>query len=109
MRPMGRFPTARRIPTTTATQALLLINAIGAWLAPRPWPPGLERLAPDSSDDLDRIALAYRLTCGRQAEHDEIMQAKAFLESQARLARPSAQPSNLASDHAALVDFCHAS
>jgi Protein of unknown function (DUF1549)/Protein of unknown function (DUF1553)/Planctomycete cytochrome C len=106
--PDGTFPTARRNTTTTATQALLLIN--GDWTLARAQALAarIERLEPASTDDRGRISLAYRLTCGRQAEPDELEQAAAFLNRQTELARPPVLRSNFGTDHAALVDFCHA-
>ena len=68
----------------------------------------IERLEPASTDDRGRIALAYRLTCGRQAEPDELEQAAAFLNRQTQLAQPPVPRANFGTDHAALVDFCHA-
>ncbi len=106
--PDGTFPTARRNNTTTATQALLLIN--GDWSLARAQTLALrvERLEPVSTNDRGRIALAYRLTCGREAEPDEIEQAAAFLNRQTQLAQPPVPRVNVGADHAALVDFCHA-
>ena len=106
--PDGTFPTARRNNTTTATQALLLIN--GDWSLGRAQTLALrvQRFEPVSTNDRGRIALAYRLTCGREAEPDEIEQATAFLNRQTQLAQPPVPRVNVGADHAALVDFCHA-
>jgi hypothetical protein len=105
--PDGNTTTPRRNTTTTPSQALLLVN--GAWtleqasaLASR-----LERLQPASSDGRDRIRLAYRLALGRHPQSDELDEAIAFLQRQARLAQPMAKRSAGAADQAALTDFCH--
>ena len=56
----------------------------------------------------DRIVLAYRLAFGRQPEPDEIAEAMAFIDRQAKLLPQScASDQTPAADHAALVDFCH--
>lgn len=102
--PDGNATTPRRNRTTTASQALLLIN--GEWALARA-KAFAGRLEPSSSDAGDRILRAYHLALGRRPAPDELAEAIAFLERQARLARPSAQPSRSASEHTALVDFCH--
>ena len=65
MPPTAHVTTARRNTTTTATQALLLIN--GDWTLARAeaLAARLERLEPASNDDRGRIILAYRLAFGR--------------------------------------------
>jgi hypothetical protein len=103
----GTFSTSRRNVTTTPTQALLLIN--GDWTLARAkgLATQLERLQPGSTGDRNQIALAYRLTFGRQPEPDEIAEAMAFINRQANLRPGSGAPSNTKVNHAALVDFCH--
>jgi hypothetical protein len=103
----GTFSTPRRNTTTTATQALLLINgdwslARAKFLAAR-----IERLEPSSTDDHDRVVLAYRTVLGRQPEPDELAEAVAFIDRQANLLPHSAKRSITAFDHDSLVDFCH--
>ena len=94
--------------TTTATQALLLINGDRTLARAQTLAGRIARLEPASINDRGRIALAYRLTCGREAEPDEIEQAAAFLNRQTQLAQPPVPRVNVGADHAALVDFCHA-
>ncbi len=105
--PDGNITTARRNITTTANQALLLIN--GDWplaraeaLAER-----LERLEPASHDDRGRITLAYRLAFGRRPGRDEVAEIAAFLVRQSRLTRPSVRDLDDAADQSTLTDFCH--
>jgi hypothetical protein len=105
--PDGNGSTPRRNPTTTATQALLLINGDWTLARARALAARLERLEPSSTGDRDRIALAYRLALGRPGEPEAIASAAAFLARQAHLPQPSAKPTNLTGDRAALVDFCH--
>ncbi len=56
----GTASTPRRNTTTTATQALLLINGDWALARAKVVAARLERLEPSSTDDRDRIVLAYR-------------------------------------------------
>jgi hypothetical protein len=105
--PDGNGTSPRRNPTTTATQALLLINGDWSLARAQALATRLERLEPRSTDDQDRIVLAYRLALGRPPEPEEIAAADVFLACQSRLPQPNARHSNLAADHAALVDFCH--
>jgi hypothetical protein len=106
--PDGYASTGRRNTTTTATQALLLIN--GAWSLDRAGTLArrLDRLASGSGDDRDRarITLAYRVAYGREPEPDELFQAAAFLSTQAR--RVSVSSRQRPAGREALVDFCHA-
>jgi len=81
---------ARRTQTTTAPQALLLLNGELAWEQARRWSEELQRRCPE--DERSRIALAYRSAWGRPATDEEIRLARAFLQ------RPGA----------ALADFCQA-
>ncbi len=100
--PDGTFPTSQRVPTTTATQALLLIN--GEWTLARAKELAnrLERMVPGTDCEQSRVELAYWLTYGRAASGDEIAQAMAFIDQQSRRV-----PGGMAG-HVALVDFCHA-
>jgi hypothetical protein len=105
--PDGNATTPRRNTTTTATQALLLINGEWALARAKALAIRLERLEPKSTDHRARIVLAYRLTFGRPPEPDELEQAARFLECQARLASSTARQAEIANNRAALVDFCH--
>jgi len=105
--PDGNSTTPRRIATTTATQALFLINGGWALARAQAFAARLERLEPTSADDRDRVVLAYRLAVGRQPEPDELAAAVAFLDRHAHLARAPARRSNATADQMALVDFCH--
>ena len=91
--PDGNATTPRRNTTTAATQALLLIN--GDWTLARAKAVAarLERLEPSSTDDRDRIVLAYRLALGRRPEPDEIAEGLSFIERQASSAH-AAPPSD---------------
>jgi hypothetical protein len=107
--PDGYNSAGRRTTTTTATQALLLIN--GSWTQARAaaladrldW---LDRFAPRACADPDsrRIIAAYRLVYGRVPEGEELSAAAAFLRAQAQ--RVSAAKGE--SRREPLVDFCHA-
>jgi hypothetical protein len=105
--PDGTSPTARRSTTTTANQALLLIN--GAWTLARARALAgrIEQQKPSSIEDEDRIVLAYRLAVGRTPDRDEIDLAIGFLNHQAHLPQTRIEPASRAAEHAAFVDFCH--
>jgi Protein of unknown function (DUF1549)/Protein of unknown function (DUF1553)/Planctomycete cytochrome C len=105
--PDGNSMTPRRVATTTATQALLLFNGDWALARARAFAARLQRLEPASADNADRVVLAYRLAFGRHPEQDELEQAVAFLERQARQAQASSGRSGVAAGQTALVDFCH--
>ena len=108
MPPMARSPTPRRNTTTTATQALLLIN--GEWTLARAkaLATRLEHLEPSSTDDRDRIVLAYRMALGRQPEPDEIAEAMAFHRSAGRpVCRSRRKRSKPRPIMMRFVDFCH--
>jgi hypothetical protein len=105
--PDGNATTARRNTTTTATQALLLINGDWALARAQALAARVERQEPSSTDDRDRIVLAYRLAFGRQPEPDEIAEAVSFLGQQASVTEHAAKPPNVSADHTVLVDFCH--
>jgi mono/diheme cytochrome c family protein len=103
----GTFSTARRNTTTTATQALLLINGEWPLARARALAARLERLKPSLTEVEDRIVLAYRVAFGRGPGPDEVVEARAFLDQQAeRVANPAKQ-SSVAAGHDAFVDFCH--
>ena len=84
---------ARRSQTTTAPQALLLLNSDFTLDRARYW---CETLGKDSEDDRAFVGKAYREAWGRTAADDEIMAGVSFLERQRSV-----------SDDARL-DFCHA-
>ena len=108
---------ARRNVTTTAPQALLLLNGRM----------GLERAAAftgrllreSSGSDRARIRRAYRLAFNRSVSENEIIEAEAFLDAQTKLISGRMEAgervtlprgTTVASDSArsaALVDFCH--
>jgi hypothetical protein len=105
--PDGNVSTAARDTTTTATQALLLIN--GEWSLARAgeFASRVERDAAPSSEQRDKVTLAYRWAFGRAAEADELAGAAGFLDRQAKLPQPSGKRSASKVDHSALVDLCH--
>ena len=103
----GTFSTPRRNTTTTATQALLLINGDWSLARAKILAARIERVGPSSTDDHDRVVLAYRTVLGRQPEPDELAEAVAFIDRQANLLPHSAKRSITAFDHDSLVDFCH--
>jgi Protein of unknown function (DUF1553) len=103
----GTFSTPNRNTTTTATQALLLINGDWTLARARALATRLEHLRPAAINDRSQIGLAYRLVFGRQPEPEEIAEAQAFINQQTKLPAGQAPRLNTKSDHAALVDFCH--
>ena len=103
----GITSTPRRNTTTSATQALLLINGDWALARAKVMATRLERLEPSSADDRDRLVLAYRTALGRQPEPDEIAETTDFIDRQAKFVPHTEQRVNTAADHDALVDFCH--
>jgi hypothetical protein len=88
---------ARRQITTTAPQALILLN--GDWSLDRAVA-FANRLQAWQGDRRDMIRQAYRIAYGRPPSNEEIAVGLDFLETQASLV--SRRPA------AALVDFCHA-
>ncbi|AMV37768.1 PSD1 and planctomycete cytochrome C domain-containing protein [Planctomyces sp. SH-PL62] len=96
--PDGFNSTGLRNTTTTVTQTLQMIN--GPWTLARAkaFAARLDRLTADVKEqgearDSARIALAYRLTAGRDPDDDEKAAGLAFLD------RPD--------EAEALVDYCH--
>jgi hypothetical protein len=73
---------ARRLPTTTAPQALALLN--GEFTRQRARCLAELLLAQHGSDDRALIGQAYRLAWGRPATDDELGHAQRFLDSQAQ-------------------------
>jgi mono/diheme cytochrome c family protein len=101
--PDGNATAALRSTTTTATQALLLINGEWTIARARALAARLERAVPAASVAHDRVVLAYRLAFGRRPLTDELARAIAFLDRQSGLAGPSRKEVG----SAALMDFCH--
>ena len=108
---------ARREVTTTAPQALSLLNDKVVLKAAESFAGRLLAEAPADADA--RVTAAYRLAFSRAPDREERRMARAFLDEQARriearLAenRPVGLPPDLSSrvppaQAAALVDFCH--
>jgi hypothetical protein len=108
---------ARRNVTTTAPQALLLMNG-GMGLARAAAFAG-RVLRESSGSDRARLRRAYQIAYGRDAGRDELQAAEAFLDEQTALTRgrveagekvalPAHAPLPTdAARSAALVDFCH--
>jgi hypothetical protein len=88
---------ARRAVTTTAPQALLLLN--GEFALERARRLGADLTACFPSDDAALAARAYQMTWDRPAAEDEVKLAVKFL---------AAQTAVLHSREAAVADFCHA-
>jgi hypothetical protein len=87
----------RRAVTTTAPQALLLLN--GDFTQERARKLAADLSAGRFADDAALAARAYRLAWGRPATDDEVRLAVKFL---------AAQADALHSHDAAVADFCHA-
>jgi hypothetical protein len=98
---------ARRLKTTTAPQALLLLNGDFALDRARQWAARLhERFA---GDERGLIAHAYRAALGRPAATVEVEAGLRFLETQTAVIRASAAERGADSCYAAAIaDFCHA-
>jgi Protein of unknown function (DUF1549)/Protein of unknown function (DUF1553)/Planctomycete cytochrome C len=101
--PDGNASAALRSTTTTATQALLLINGEWTIARARALAARLERVVPAESGDRDKIVLAYRLALGRLPDSDELARASSFLDCQSG---PGGQFTK-ESGCSALIDFCH--
>jgi hypothetical protein len=105
--PDGNATVPRRDTTTTATQALLLINGDWALARARALAGRAERSSAASADDRERIVLVYRLAFGRHPDRAELAEALTFLSRQSALAAGPKRRVNLEAYRAALVDFCH--
>ncbi len=105
--PGGTSSMPRRNTTTTAPQALLLVN--GEWALGRAeaFARRLEREESASAGINQRVVSAYRLAFGRAPEPEEISEAIEFLGRQARSTGASPHRADTAALHSALVDFCH--
>jgi hypothetical protein len=84
---------SRRSQTTTAPQALLLLNSDFTMERARHWCVALRN---SGTEDRAFVAKAYRESCGRMATDDEISAGVSFLQRQ-RSAHADAE-----------LDFCHA-
>jgi hypothetical protein len=106
----------RRSVTTTAPQALNLLNDPVVLRAAQAF---AGRVAQQTNNQDQQIALAYRLTYSRAPQASELQAARTFIAQQTALARerlaaqqqlalpvPAASSDQAAA--AALVDFCHA-
>jgi hypothetical protein len=102
---------ARRLTTTTAPQALLLLNGDFALERGQTLAAALhERFA---GDETQMIAHGYRLAWGRQPSAEEMHLGLRFLRTQAEALRTrrhadGASMEGDAAHRAALADFCHA-
>jgi hypothetical protein len=105
--PDGNATTARRNTTTTATQALLLINGEWTLARARALATRIARPGRGLTNYRDRVVLAYCLAFGRLPDSDETAEALSFISRHADLPVPAAKPRNTQPGHAALVDFCH--
>jgi hypothetical protein len=105
--PDGNATTPRRNTTTTAPQALFLVNGEWALARAEAFAARLEHAEPASSSYQDRVALAFRLAFARSPEPHETAEAIAFLKGQARSTGTAPHRTDVTADHAALVDFCH--
>ena len=111
-------PCGHRIITTTAPQALFLLNDTFALQAAQAF---ASRLLKEAGTERDaQVSLAYRLAFSRLPDPEERKHALAFLESQSHviqnvarekpsLLSPASLPNGVPPAYAsALADFCHA-
>jgi hypothetical protein len=103
--PDGFTTTAQRDVTTTATQALMLIN--GEWLLEqaRKWS---AKLCAEHSTDAERLERAFRSTMGRLPSPEEVDEVGSFLEQQVQWnmrADASCDPGT--ATERAWSDLCH--
>jgi hypothetical protein len=97
--PDGFVSTPQRDTTTTATQALQLLN--GPWSLDRA--EALAMRLDHLADGPSRIAAAYRLVLGRPPDAIETAAALRFLRQQPARGSAGSRPAS----EQALVDFCH--
>jgi hypothetical protein len=97
---------ACRSKTTTAPQALLLLNGEFTLDRARQWSARLVAQYPHDEQAL--IAHAYRLAWGRVATTEEVQAGLRFLETQSALIRELGDEPDDSCRARALVDFCHA-
>ncbi len=105
--PDGNFSTPRRNTTTTAAQALLLINGEWGLARAEAFAKRLEQADPSTADIERRVVRAYEFGVGRSPLPDETAEAIDFLRRQARSMGAAPHQNDAMADHAALVDFCH--
>jgi hypothetical protein len=101
----------RRVHTTTAPQALLLLNGDFARERAQRLAGSLQHRFP--ADEAGLVSRAYRLAWGRQPRADEVRMGLRFLSTQAEVLRARDSPAGQGADEqsvrtAAVVDFCHA-
>jgi mono/diheme cytochrome c family protein len=103
----GTSSTSRRNITTTATQALLLIN--GEWTLARAstLAERIVRREPLSRRERSRVAYAYAFALGRPPEPEELEDALALLRRSASLLPTTGPSSEDPADNSGLVDLCH--
>src|SRR5205814_8810635 len=96
---------SRRVQTTTAPQALLLLNGEVTRERARKW---AELLLTRHGDDLTALVLsAYRAAWTRPASPDEVRLGLDFLRGQSeRLGSPNGKEKD--ARLGAVIDFCHA-
>ena len=92
---------ARRTQTTTAPQALLLLNGDFTLGEARSW--AAQLLAAHHGDEQGLVAGAYRAAWGRQASDEEIRLGLKFLHDQAK----RLSLSNGEKKEESVADFCH--
>ena len=105
--PDGNSTVPHRDTTTTATQALLLINGDWALSRAKALAARVQHVEPTSADVRERVGHVYRLAFGREPGGDEIEEALLFSIDSRLLPSQRQQTNKVAPDHAALVDFCH--
>jgi hypothetical protein len=93
----------RRLSTTTAPQALYLLNS--AFTHQQAGMLATRLLDRHGNKDEALVGEAYRTLWGRPATDDEVRLAVRFINTQSALARPNGQPTGRT---AAVTDFCHA-
>ena len=115
--PQASESCARRLVTTTAPQALLLLNGPWTLEQARAWASRLQAQAP--GDLAQQVRQAVREAYGRPPRQEELQLALGFLRQQQRLLAQSAAAEAKSGPHdarpaepagaefAALVDFCH--
>ncbi len=102
---------ARRLTTTTAPQALLLLNS--DFVLERSQALAAKLSEHFGEDEARLVAHGYRLAWSRQATVGEIELGQRFVSKQAEMLRTRANAGGGAMDgeaarRAALADFCHA-
>lgn len=105
--PDGFNSAARRKVTTTATQALLMMN--DEWTIKRGQALARRIESEGHGSPESKIDRAYQLAFGRVPAADESREASSYLErSSARMVREAKNVSLETADHRALSDLCHA-